>query len=166
MSSPISIQPLGPDDYYPIAALEARVFDDDPITVYAFGPNRASPAALQARAHSLANPSSYPPVHMRKAATASGQIVGFALWKFYTDIAQNPAVIGQDGVDSQDPGEATGKGVGKDSEEDNQWPEGVNVELCEAVFGMSDRLCMLAMRGKKYAGMLHLHHHLSSQQRA
>lgn len=51
--------------------------------------------------------------------------------------------------------------------EESDWPEGANVELCEAVFGMSDELCRLAMRGKKYAGKLHSHIviHRSPQQR-
>jgi hypothetical protein len=117
MSAPISIQPLGPDDFYPIAALEAHVFNDDPITIYAYSPNRASPAALQERANSLANPSSYPPVRMRKAVTLSGQIVGFALWKFYTDHTRNPSAICQEGFGSRDQGDdsgtATGMRIGK-----------------------------------------------------
>jgi hypothetical protein len=42
---------------------------------------------------------------------------------------------------------------GKWKAEENKWPEGTNVELCGAIFGRSDELCKLAMRGKKYAGM-------------
>jgi hypothetical protein len=156
MSAPISIQPLGPNDFHPIAALEAHVFNDDPITIYAYGLNRASPAALQERANSLANPSSYPLVRMRKAITPSGQIVGFALWKFYTDLTRNPSAIGQEGFGSRDQGNdsgtATGMRIGKGSQE-SKWPEGANVQLCGAVFRMSDELCKLAMAGKKYAGM-------------
>lgn len=145
MFSPISIQPLGPDDFHLIAALEGHAFNDDPITIYAFGPNRASPIALQKRAHSLANPPSYPPIRMRKAVTSSGQVVGFALWKFYTDPM---SLDGQDGDQDQRPGNVT--------DNESKWPEDANVQLCETVFGMSDELCKLAMRGKKYAGTLHL----------
>lgn len=31
------------------------------------------------------------------------------------------------------------------------------MQLCEAVFGVSDEMCRLAMRGMKYAGMWHFH---------
>jgi len=37
---------------------------------------------------------------MRRAVTLSGQIVGFALWKSYTDLARNASAIGQDGTES------------------------------------------------------------------
>jgi hypothetical protein len=103
---------------------------------------------------------------MRKAVTSSGQIVGFALWKFYTDVTQNPVANIQDGLDSRETGAENEKEKNKGSEEGN-WPEDANVELCEAVFGMSDELCRLAMRGNKYAGKLHFHIviHRSPQQR-
>jgi hypothetical protein len=149
MYSAISILPIEPADYYPIAALEARCFNDDPISVYAFGPDRASPATRQKRAHSLATTSSYPPERMRKAINELGQIAGFAIWKFYTDLAQNPPSDGQ----KEDQAKATEADTGTVSE--SKWPEGANAQLCEAVFGMSDELCKLSMRGRKYAGMLH-----------
>jgi hypothetical protein len=52
---PVQILQLESTDYSTIAKLEARVFDDDPITIYAFGPDRGSTAVLQKRATALAN---------------------------------------------------------------------------------------------------------------
>jgi hypothetical protein len=83
MPAPISILPLGDRDFSTIAALEAHVFNDDPISVYAFDPARNSPAALHERAVSLAAPPNGCSVRMRNAVTEENQIVGFALWKFY-----------------------------------------------------------------------------------
>jgi hypothetical protein len=95
--------------------------------------------------------SSYPLVRMRKAVTSSGQIVGFALWKFYADLARNASAIGKDETESGDQGNESG------TKKESKWPEGANVQLCEAVFRMSDEVCKLALQGKKYAGMLHFH---------
>jgi hypothetical protein len=39
MSNPIFILPVGDGEFHTIASIEARAFDSDPITVYAFGPN-------------------------------------------------------------------------------------------------------------------------------
>jgi hypothetical protein len=150
MSIPLSILPPGDGDFPTIAALEAAVFDSDPISVYSFGPSHNSPAALHERAISLATP---PPanisVRLRKAVTEDGVIVGFALWKFYE---QNDQLS----LDTEDGLRETGTDSGLEKAEENKWPEGANVELCEAVFGRSDEHCKLSMRGKKYAGTFYI----------
>jgi hypothetical protein len=96
---------------------------------------------------------------MRKAAIPSEQIVGFALWKFYADLARNASVIGQNGTESENQWneESTGAVNESGTKEESKWPEGANVQLCEAVFRMSDEVCKLALQGNKFAGMLHLH---------
>ncbi len=151
-----SILPLQEGDHLPIANLERLVFSTDPITVYAFGPNRNSPAAMHKRAHHLANPPTDCVIRMRKAvsADASGRIVGFAYWKFHLDPhndeagkdskAPNGDVIG-DGKEEKEGGE------GKGTVTSTPWPEGANVELCEAVFVKADKLRERLLKGSPHA---------------
>jgi hypothetical protein len=151
MSIPISILSPGGGDFSTIAALEAHVFNDDPISVHAFGPSRNSPAALQERAVSLAAPPNGYSVCMHKAVVDDEKIVGFALWKLYENNDQLP-LEDQNGLPAQDQLQVNGTGTKKEIANENKWPEGANIELCQAAFGRSDELCKLAMRGKKYAG--------------
>lgn len=129
-------------DFLPLARLEALVFSTDPISVFAWGSHQYSEAGLTARAEKLAKADAAEQVRIRMAVTKTGTIVGFAQWKF----VRNEKWKG-DVVDDQD------------------WPEGANIALCERVFGGrgADRNYLKNMEGKKHAGiylLLHYYTHL------
>ena len=157
LQSSISILPLEPKDYPLVASLEAEVFSDDPISVYAFGPLRTSPIELEKRANSLGKPAVGCVVRMRKAVTKEGRIVGFTFWKFLDDGYDK--LSGDEDEETKDEkmeeaDEIDGLETVEDLEEQQQsrWPEGADVEFCEAVFGKSDELREATFKGTRHVG--------------
>jgi hypothetical protein len=130
MSFPVAILPVEESDYPTVARLEALAFSTDAISVYGFGPNQDSPAAIENRVQSLKFPPPDCVVRMRKAVTQDGKIVGFTYWRFYYE----PRILPSKRVPFT-------------------WPEEANPELCDAVFGRADRIRDHALSGKRYAGM-------------
>ncbi|KAI9746609.1 MAG: hypothetical protein M1818_000322 [Claussenomyces sp. TS43310] len=131
MPPTVQISEANPADFAEtLARLEADIFNDDPICCYGFGPDRGSPDKLAKRAEELREISDDCRIRMNKAVTSDGAVVGASYWKFFPESWD--ALAGDKGSDSK-------------------WPEGANVELCEAVFGASDENRKRTMTGKAYA---------------
>jgi hypothetical protein len=161
---PISILPLETKDYPIVASLEAEVFSDDLISVYAFGTLRTSPTELAKRAASLGKPAVGCVVRMRKAVTKEGRIVGFTFWKFLEDGYNKPSgdqdeeVLDENIEEADEVNGAEGADEAEEQEQEQQsrWPEGADVEFCEAVFGKSDELREAVFKGQRHASTLSL----------
>jgi hypothetical protein len=157
------IEEVEEKDFEEIANLENTVFDDDPITVYAFGPTRNSPTNVAHRVKSLASKPKGCEVRMRKVVDPeTKQIIGFSYWKFFLE-PWNPHPLPEDKVaepvsngtemgDAIDSGDSTAEASNKKNTE-SIWPEGSNVELCEQVFIGADLSREREFAGKSHVGM-------------
>lgn len=150
------MEEVSPSDYHELAELEMIVFNDDPITVYAYGPERASPISIANRVRSLGSPPHGCTTRMRKVVDPdTGAIIGFSQWKFFYEpwIVNPPAEEEKPGDgDGDDTLEAKQEGGGG-----SNWPPpGANVELCERVFVRADEIREREFANKKHVGGFNL----------
>ncbi len=79
----ISLGVAGPEDLYPLAALENKVYYPEKFDMVAFGPLRDHPSNIALRAQALAKPD---PKSRKgrivKAVTSEGEIVGLTQWSW------------------------------------------------------------------------------------
>jgi hypothetical protein len=124
------------------AILEAQVFENDPLSVYAFGPFRLDDSAMDERAKGFLKPANGFTARMTRAVRKDDRAtVGIAFWKFYYE----PWVVPVDDKTSTTESNAVPP---------HNWPRGSNVELCEEIFGWADRHRETNFAGKKFAGKL------------
>lgn len=143
---PITLHPATTPDFYPIAALEARVFYPEEFSALAFGPTRDSHENLLLREKTLASqPKEKGAKNVVTKAVMIGEdgkeeIIGAAGWSYHLGI--------EDRTGKEQKEE---KGDEEQPKKENSWGEGANVKLCEDVFLGAEKHMERSTEGKNYA---------------
>jgi hypothetical protein len=135
--SKITVLPAVPADSHPIASLETHVFHDEPFSLVAFGPGRASAENISRRARQFAKDieleSSNGKGRLTKAIQGDeNEIVGAAVWKFVR----------------------VGDEPGEKSEDEKKYPWGLgggSVRFCEDAFLGAEKIMERSAEGGDYA---------------
>ncbi|KAG4440517.1 hypothetical protein IFR05_003987 [Cadophora sp. M221] len=169
MSPPITItRATPPRDYTLISALENRVFYHDPFSIVAFGPERDSPANIEARAQSFArqaSPEGGSAVFVKAVLGERGvmggdgeTIVGAAQWNFVVGRERDGVVDAGAGAEEdkkrEDRKDEERKEVieaDEGAEKKNVWGIGANIKFCEDVFLVADEHMIRSTEGRDYA---------------
>lgn len=146
----ISIHPVLPDDFLPIAHLEALAFAKEEFGAVAYGPNRFSDAAAEARAKSLAAEPKPGETNRNMKATialpdGTEEIVGFA---------SSSICVGRMGSEEEKKRLGTREGWTEKGEEKDPFGPEANVKFCEDAFVKGDEHMARSTAGKDYASML------------
>ena len=143
---PITLLPATNPDFYPIAALEARVFYPEEFSAVAFGPTRDSPENLRIREKTLASQPKEKGARnvVTKAVIHVGgkeEIIAAAGWSFHLGREDGTAEDGKEGGGKEGTGE----------KRENGWGEGANVKFCEDVFLGAEKHIERSTEGRNYA---------------
>jgi hypothetical protein len=156
LSPTIALLRASTPDFYPIAALEARVFYPEEFSAVAFGPTRDSPENLRIREKALASQPKEKGARnvVTKAVIivdGKEEIIAAAGWSFHLGREDGSAEEGKDSEGKERDGKE-----GESEKKENGWGEGANVKLCEDVFLGAEKHIERSTEGMNYASEFYL----------
>lgn len=161
--TPVNVETARPEDLYTIAALESRVFFDDPWSIVAFGPDRTGPEKTQHRAERLAKLARKKGETARVIkATLNSEIVGSAVFIVVTNRKEGGDELREEVVEGEKMKGESEEGEGEKEMEAGRWGPGANLRFCEEVFLKGDAYMMAACGEDDYASQFVQHLSLPS----
>lgn len=135
---PVKVDIAHPSDLYKIAALESKVFYNDPVFIIALGDNRAGPTQTQHRADKLDN-----------LARKKGETVKIFKAMLGDEIVGSAVAVTV--RNRKGDGDELREEVKEKEEKGGRWGPGADVRFCEDVFTRGDGYMRAACGEEDYA---------------